>query len=194
MPATEYRQGLHDITYAPAMDAAHMLMPGNIAIEPFCRPCRFEPAYLAGIRQEIEVAVYRTEADAGQALTNDAVQFIRCGVCFDFSQFFKDDSTLPSHSGLWLGHSKLQVFNKHYYLNLSLSSYDRKEKTFTKPFPARPAARPDPSHSSVWDRSAAERRNGEVSDNYRFLPGHDVPAPSPSQPDSRPRRILRQRP
>ena len=60
-----------------------MLMPGNIAIEPFCRPCRFEPAYLAGIRQEIEVAVYRAEADAGQALTNDAVQFIRCGVCFD---------------------------------------------------------------------------------------------------------------
>jgi hypothetical protein len=74
-----YRQGLHDITNAPAMDAAHMLMPGNIAIESFGRPCCFKPADLAGIRQEIEVAVYRAEADAGQALTDDAVQLIRCG-------------------------------------------------------------------------------------------------------------------
>ena len=140
MPATEGT----GIAYASAVDAAHMLMPGDITIESFGRPGSFKPAYLTGIRQEVKVAVYRAKADAGQTFADDAVQLIRCGVGFDFSQFFKDDSTLPSHSGLWLGHKRTPVFNKNYYLKRLLSSYGIKEKTFSVYFPAKPAKWPDP--------------------------------------------------
>ena len=55
-------------------------------------------------------SVHSTKADSGQTLTHNAVKLICRGVAFELAQFFQNNSPLPGHSCLCLGHTSLQCW------------------------------------------------------------------------------------
>jgi hypothetical protein len=90
----EIKRGInHSIT----PNASEMVMVFSFPVKPFWRAARFEFLNIAAFSKDFEVAIYGTEADAGQALANHCVDLIGTGMSIHFTKLLQDNFTLSRH-------------------------------------------------------------------------------------------------
>jgi hypothetical protein len=69
-----------NIVYPAALDATHVLMGGQIAIESSLFAAELQLLYYARPSQQIEIAIHGPKTDLGQPLADDLIQTHRSGV------------------------------------------------------------------------------------------------------------------
>ena len=81
-----------------ASNTPDMIMICRIGIKAFYSPAEFELLNLSDFRQDFQIAVYRTQTDAGNFLPDDFIYLVRTRVRFQFLQFLQNDGPLPGKS------------------------------------------------------------------------------------------------
>ena len=83
-----FKSGNMYIVDPTAIITSDVVMRAGIAIKSFLLAACFKFFDNAAFRQEFQVAVNRTQADAGQSLPDHIVQFAGSGMRRNFSEFF----------------------------------------------------------------------------------------------------------
>lgn len=88
------RRGIENLV---ALETTHVVMFIDDAVEPFEAASQLQFLNFAALGKNVEVAIHRSEADAGHAFANHFINFISAGMRSDAAKLFQDDLTLPRH-------------------------------------------------------------------------------------------------